>query len=218
MRSGSYYVSQQAGSAEVKPMSKILKPAGKCPFCNKQVRAEVVETTSSLRRDKCRCPTCGETVYVCRMPGCNNYARSGMIWDDELCPSCYGSFFGQIETTPKAATQEPRSKNESKTSTSAITGELVKLAELKEKGALSEKEFTSAKAALLRAIQAATPPEPCPECAGSGQCIPCNGTGKVPFRDLEASSRVSKTELCSTCCGNGRCCFCQGRGKFATKK
>jgi len=42
----------------------------------------------------------------------------------------------------------------------SITDELLKFAELKERGILSEEEFTSAKAALLRTLQAATSLQP----------------------------------------------------------
>jgi hypothetical protein len=42
--------------------------------------------------------------------------------------------------------------------TPSITDELLKLAELKEKGVLSEDEFTAAKAALLRKLHATAPP------------------------------------------------------------
>ena len=41
-----------------------------------------------VRRDRCQCPRCAEMLYVCRMPGCSNYAKGGALWDDELCPSC----------------------------------------------------------------------------------------------------------------------------------
>ena len=30
------------------------------------------------------------------MPGCNNYAKGGEIWDDELCPSCTNSLDGRV--------------------------------------------------------------------------------------------------------------------------
>ncbi len=64
-----------------------LKPAGLCPFCKENVRADVIEE-NTLRRDKCACPSCGGTVYVCRTPGCDDYAKGGDFYDDELCPAC----------------------------------------------------------------------------------------------------------------------------------
>jgi len=63
------------------------KPLGNCPFCDTNTRAMVVEE-NTFRRDMCRCDNCGETIYPCRTPGCHNYAKSGRIYDDELCPSC----------------------------------------------------------------------------------------------------------------------------------
>jgi hypothetical protein len=85
----------EPAAESVARLRPVLKPAGKCPFCNELVRAEVIESTNSLRRDKCRCPRCGETLYVCRMPGCDNYARSGLVWDDELCPTCSSRYLGK---------------------------------------------------------------------------------------------------------------------------
>lgn len=64
-----------------------LKRLGECPFCRQSVRAQIVEE-NILRRDKCACPSCGGAVYVCRAPGCNNYAKGGDIYDDALCPGC----------------------------------------------------------------------------------------------------------------------------------
>lgn len=63
------------------------KEAGLCPFCNNEVSAVVVEE-NILRRDKCKCPECDKTIYLCRAPGCNNYAKGTENWDNELCPSC----------------------------------------------------------------------------------------------------------------------------------
>lgn len=67
-----------------------IKSSGVCPFCGSFIQARVVET-NYLRRDKCRCPDCSNVIYVCRMPGCNNYTKGGDIWDDEFCPSCTNS-------------------------------------------------------------------------------------------------------------------------------
>lgn len=68
------------------------KHVGLCPFCNKEVRPRVVEE-NYLRRDKCKCPECSNIIYVCRTPGCTNYAKGGDFWDDELCPSCTSTLF-----------------------------------------------------------------------------------------------------------------------------
>lgn len=63
------------------------KPLGQCPVCKADIRAVVVEGMT-LRRDRCECPDCGASIYVCRAPGCDNYAKGGELYDDELCPSC----------------------------------------------------------------------------------------------------------------------------------
>lgn len=66
------------------------KPKGKCPFCLKLMVPKVLEE-NTLRRDKCQCSFCSKIVYICRMPSCNNYAKGGDYYDDELCPDCMGS-------------------------------------------------------------------------------------------------------------------------------
>ncbi len=63
------------------------KQKGICPFCNNNVAAEIIEE-NTIRRDKCRCPDCNETLYLCRTPGCHNYAKGTQVYDHELCPSC----------------------------------------------------------------------------------------------------------------------------------
>lgn len=63
------------------------KSKGICPFCAEMVTPPVIEE-NSVRRDKCACPVCREDIYVCRSPGCNNYAKGGEYYDDELCPQC----------------------------------------------------------------------------------------------------------------------------------
>lgn len=63
------------------------KSKGICPFCAEMVTPSVTEE-NLIRRDKCACTACGEGVYVCRSPGCNNYAKGGEYYDDELCPQC----------------------------------------------------------------------------------------------------------------------------------
>lgn len=63
------------------------KSQGICPFCKEKVRPIILEE-NTLRRDKCQCPACNEIIYVCRIFGCQNYAKGGDIYDDELCPVC----------------------------------------------------------------------------------------------------------------------------------
>ena len=78
-------------------MSK-MKSKGKCPFCEEDIRPLIIEE-NYLRRDKCQCPECEEIIYACRAPGCRNYAKGGVIWDDELCPSCAASASTAATTT-----------------------------------------------------------------------------------------------------------------------
>ena len=68
------------------------KHIGKCPYCNEDVEPNVIEG-NTMRRDKCQCPRteCGGILYVCRTPGCHNYAKGGDMYDDELCPECTSS-------------------------------------------------------------------------------------------------------------------------------
>ena len=70
---------------KVKRMS--IKPKGKCSFCKQEVTPVVLEE-NSFRRDKCMCPNCKEIIYLCRYFGCDNYARGGDLYDDELCSHC----------------------------------------------------------------------------------------------------------------------------------
>jgi hypothetical protein len=63
------------------------KHSGLCPFCGDSVKPALIED-NSIRRDVCECPSCKEKIFVCRTPGCTNYAKGGTIYDDELCPSC----------------------------------------------------------------------------------------------------------------------------------
>lgn len=63
------------------------KPIGICPNCEHKVKAKIL-VTNNLRRDRCECPNCGKTIYVCRSYGCRNYAVGGDYYDDELCPTC----------------------------------------------------------------------------------------------------------------------------------
>lgn len=66
------------------------KHIGLCPFCEKKVSPFVVEE-NFIRRDVCECPECHKGILVCRTPGCQNYAKTGKYYDDELCPSCLKS-------------------------------------------------------------------------------------------------------------------------------
>lgn len=64
-----------------------IKAKGICPYCQELVNGTVIEENIA-RRDKCECPSCKETMYVCRAPGCDHYVKNGKIYDDELCPAC----------------------------------------------------------------------------------------------------------------------------------
>ncbi len=63
------------------------KQKGSCPFCENVVAAEIVKELF-LRRDKCKCPECDETIYKCRSPSCHDYAKGTAVYDHELCPRC----------------------------------------------------------------------------------------------------------------------------------
>ncbi|MNC43716.1 hypothetical protein D3C75_925910 [compost metagenome] len=65
----------------------LLKQKGKCPFCEETVAATVIED-NTVRRDKCQCPNCNEFIFLCRSPGCHDYAKGTQVYDHELCPSC----------------------------------------------------------------------------------------------------------------------------------
>jgi hypothetical protein len=73
------------------------KHKGTCPFCKNEV-IPLVTQENYVRRDKCECPECKENIYVCRAPGCENYAKGGSLYDDELCPSCTSSIGGGFST------------------------------------------------------------------------------------------------------------------------
>lgn len=68
-------------------MQAKAKPAGLCPYCKKMVHANVI-VENDLRRDQCQCPSCEELIYVCRSPGCHDFAKAGEYYDEELCPVC----------------------------------------------------------------------------------------------------------------------------------
>lgn len=65
------------------------KPKGECSYCKSTMQPKVLES-AALKRDICICTAngCGQRIICCRMPGCDNYARCGTYWDDELCHSC----------------------------------------------------------------------------------------------------------------------------------
>lgn len=66
------------------------KHAGECPYCNSTMTPILLEE-NAIRRDLCACSECGEKLLVCRTPGCQDYAKGGDLYDDELCPSCTSS-------------------------------------------------------------------------------------------------------------------------------
>jgi hypothetical protein len=51
-----------------------------------QTRYPAVQSTS-LGLNRKRSPHCPQTDHN-RSPGCQNYAKGGDLYDDELCPSC----------------------------------------------------------------------------------------------------------------------------------
>ena len=60
---------------------------GVCPFCKEKVRPNIIEE-NTIFRDVCECPECHGKLLICRVFGCENYAKSGKVYDDELCPCC----------------------------------------------------------------------------------------------------------------------------------
>lgn len=65
----------------------ITKQKGRCPFCEKTVAAVITEE-NTVRRDTCKCPSCHESIYLCRVPGCHDYAKGTSVYDHEFCASC----------------------------------------------------------------------------------------------------------------------------------
>lgn len=63
------------------------KHEGICGHCRQTVSPVVIEE-NTLRRDKCQCPDCKQDLYVCRSPGCDDYAKGGKGYDEEFCPGC----------------------------------------------------------------------------------------------------------------------------------
>ncbi|ECB3955403.1 hypothetical protein CQL54_23920 [Salmonella enterica subsp. enterica serovar Newport] len=77
------------------------KPKGKCPFCAAEMVPETVEK-NTFRRDKCKCTSCKEIIYRCRnVLFCNDYAKGGVLYDDELCPSCGESLSKSAKEFPE---------------------------------------------------------------------------------------------------------------------
>lgn len=66
------------------------KHKGICPFCSEEVVPDVIQD-NIFRRDVCKCPGCDGKLLLCRTPGCNDYAKGGDLYDDELCPACTGA-------------------------------------------------------------------------------------------------------------------------------
>lgn len=66
-----------------------IKSKGKCPYCKELMIPDVIEE-NTVRRDKCKCSNskCNGIIYACMGIGCNDYAKSGDFWDDNLCPEC----------------------------------------------------------------------------------------------------------------------------------
>lgn len=78
-----------------------IKHLGICPFCSSKISPFIVEE-NFLRRDVCECPECHTGILVCRSPGCQNYAKTGKYYDNELCPSCLKNLPRDVITTAGA--------------------------------------------------------------------------------------------------------------------
>ena len=53
----------------------------------------------------------------------------------------------------------------------------------------------------------------CITCKGSGKCVACLGTGKVPVQDSGAEAvNGAPVADCDTCLGSGACQVCRGTG------
>lgn len=63
------------------------KHAGICGHCRETVIPLIIEE-NTFQRDKCECPECHGILYACRTPGCDDYAKGGKAYDEELCPGC----------------------------------------------------------------------------------------------------------------------------------
>lgn len=78
------------------------KQKGMCPFCSKIVAPEIAEE-NKIRRDRCKCPECGEEIYLCRSPGCHDFAKGTSVYDHEFCPSCTETVSNTAAEVGKAA-------------------------------------------------------------------------------------------------------------------
>lgn len=74
------------------------KTKGICPFCKEEITPVVLEE-NTVRRDKCQCPECENNIYACRSGGCDNYAKGGKYYDQELCPECTRSALSTAKET-----------------------------------------------------------------------------------------------------------------------
>ncbi|MEQ4712047.1 hypothetical protein ABN057_07070 [Providencia alcalifaciens] len=75
------------------------KNEGKCPFCNESITPLIIEK-NVFRRDKCQCPNCNGIIYICRGLFCQDYAKGGEIYDDELCQPCTSKLVEQLKKLP----------------------------------------------------------------------------------------------------------------------
>jgi len=66
----------------------VVSQKGNCPYCLNLVMPTCTEE-NILQRDVFKCPVCKARIVPCRMPGCQDYAKGGEIWDDEFCPKCF---------------------------------------------------------------------------------------------------------------------------------
>jgi len=78
------------------------KAPGICGHCRETVSPNVIEE-NTFRRDKCQCPKCSEILYSCRTPGCDDYAKGGKSYDEELCVGCTKSLAEGAGTLAKGA-------------------------------------------------------------------------------------------------------------------
>jgi hypothetical protein len=79
------------------------KQKGLCPFCEQIVAPVVVVEKNNIRRDRCECPSCKEAIYLCRVPGCHDFAKGTSTYDHEFCPACTDSVAEGGKTAVKAA-------------------------------------------------------------------------------------------------------------------
>lgn len=75
------------------------KSKGLCPFCKTEMIPDIVES-NFLRRDRCRCTKCSRIIYICRTPFCNDYTKSGELYDDEFCAKHSEGLKGFVKDLP----------------------------------------------------------------------------------------------------------------------